>query len=429
MARGPLRDAPRALLGRLRNSAPALASRWRPRAQQGVLFVRLLAKQAGEDAITLKSAALSFVTLLSLVPLLAAFSFIGAQVLDRYEEVALSILGQLLPYSEDTILAQLRLWVEQAEAIQHFGLLTFIIVGLGAFVTIEETINKIWQVSSRRSLRAKLLSFTLLVFWGPLLIGSTLSGLLVLRQRPTFDILFRESLLVQSIPLAITLLGFSMLYWQVPFTPVRFRSALAGGAVAAVLIELLRRAFTIYVQGFTQLTYVVYGGFALAIFFMISVQLAWWSVLLGAEVAFVHQHFGTLTRTRHLDARFREPWIGMAVLVALTRGQREGRPITDLDGLAEHLRISSEGIREALAPLLEAGLVVEAAGETSGFVLARDPYTLQLATVFEAYDRPIDELFSALPVELGEHLGAVLSRLRDHRRLGLAERRLVELVP
>jgi membrane protein len=429
MPRGSWRDALRALVDRRRGAEGPRGTLWRARGKRLLRFLRVLAVKSRDDAITLKAAALAFVTLLSLVPLLAAFSFIGAQVLDRYEDVALSILTQLLPYSEASVLTQLRLWVEQAEALQHFGLLTFLVVGLGAFVTIEETINNIWQVSSRRSLRAKLLSFTLLVFWGPLLIGSTLSAILVLRQRPAFDLLFRESLLVQSIPLAITLLGFSMLYWQVPFTPVRFGSALLGGAVATALLELLRRSFTFYVLSLTQLTYVVYGGFALAIFFMVSVQLAWWAVLLGAEVAYVHQHFAALTRTRRLDSRFREPWIGLAVLVTLTRELREGRPITDLDGLAERLGISPEGVREALAPLLDAGLIAETAGEPGGFVLARDPHSMQLATVFEAYDRPIDELFGALPEELGEHLGAVLARLRDHRRLGLAERRLVELAP
>jgi membrane protein len=220
-----------------------------------------------------------------------------------------------------------------------------------------------------------------------------------------------------------------MLYWLVPFTQVRFRSALAGGAVAALLIELLRRAFAVYVAGFTQFTYLVYGGFALAIFFLVSVQLAWWAVLLGTEVAYVHQHFNALTRTRKLDCRLREPWVGLAVLVALTKGLREGAPMAELDDLAEELGISPEGVREALEPLVERGLVVEASGEPAGYLLACDPHALRLSEVFEAYEIPVDELIDALPEALGEHLQAVRARLEDHRRLGLADRRLVELAP
>src|SRR6185503_5552009 len=183
--------------------------------------------KVADDGVTQRAAALAFVTILALIPLLSAFTFVAAQLLHDYQDRVLRFLTRVLPYSEGEVLANLKQFVDQAETLQTVGFLVFILVGLGAFGTIEETINRIWQVSSRRSLRARLVSFTLLVFWGPLLIGSSYSIMLVLRQREGFDVLFRESILVQAVPFLVSIVGLTMLYWQVPFTRVRFRAALA----------------------------------------------------------------------------------------------------------------------------------------------------------------------------------------------------------
>ena len=418
------------LLGRLRAlllpEGDAMAV-WGERLATARTFLRLVLKKSADDGIPQRAAALAFVTILSLIPLLAAFSFVAAQLLERYRERVLALLTGILPFSENVLVTNIQHFVEQAESLKEIGFLTFILVGLAAFGAIEEAINRIWQVSSRRSLRAKLVSFTLLVFWGPLVIGASYSFMLVLRQRPGFDVLFEESLLVRAVPFLISLLGLTMLYWQVPFTRVRFTAALLGGATAAVLLEVLRNAFSIYVERM-QVTYVVYGGFALAIFFMIAVQLAWWAVLMGTEIAYVAQHFRALTETRGKDARFREPWLGLAALAVLLGGLRDGRPVTELDRLAAAFGAAPEAIREALEPLIAQGLVVETSGEPSGFVLARDPHALTLEQALGAYERPAEELLAGLPEPLRENLQTLMARLRDNRATTLAGRSIVQLL-
>ncbi len=408
--------------------APPPAERWRKRLSYALTFLRLVVKKAGTDGISQRAAALAFVTILALIPLLAAFTFVAAQLLHDYQDRVLRFLTSVLPYSEGQILASLATFVEQAETLQSVGFLAFILVGLGAFGAIEEAINKIWQVSTRRSLRAKLVSFTLLVFWGPLLIGSSYSAMLLLQQRPGLDVLFEESVLVQALPFLVSAIGLTMLYWQVPFTRVQFRAALAGGLTAAVLLELLRRGFRYYVAHFTEGTYVVYGGFALAILFMISLQLAWFAVLFGTEVAYVAQHFGALTHTRGLDARYREAWIGLAALALLVEGLRAGHPVNDLDRLSTKLGVAPEALRSALEPLVKAKLMVETTGEPAGYVLARDAHELTLETALMAYEKPLEELLAAMPQPLRDNLEALVGRLRDNRKTTLANRSIAQLL-
>ena len=403
------------------------AAVWKRRLADARTFGRLVLKRSADDGIPQRAAALAFITILALIPLLAAFSFVAAQLVETYRDRVLRVLTGILPFSEETLLANIEQFVAQAESLKAIGFLTFILVGLAAFGAIEEAINRIWQVSSRRSMRAKLVSFTLLVFWGPLVIGASFSTLLVLRQRPGLDVLFEESLLVQAAPFLVSLLGLTMLYWQVPFTRVRFSAALLGGATAALLLEILRRTFRLYVERM-QVTYVVYGGFALAIFFMIAVQLAWWAVLMGTEIAYVAQHFQALTETKGKDARFREPWLGLAALGLMLEGLREGRPLTHLERMAAAFGASPEAVRESLEPLVAAGLVVETAGEPSGFLLARDPHEMTIEKALAAYERPAEELLAGLPEPLRENLETLMGRLRDNRATTLAERSIVQLL-
>jgi membrane protein len=422
-----LADRLPALKALLRPEPDGDLSGWHARLHRAVLFARLVVRKVGQDGLGQRAGALAFVTILSLIPLLAAFSFVAAQLLQSYENQVLGVLTSILPYSEEAMLEQVAHFVDQAESLQSIGFLIFILVGLGAFGAIEEAINRIWQVSSRRSFRAKLVSFTLLVFWGPLLIGSSFSAMVVMRNRPGLDVLFEESVLVQLVPFAISLVGLTMLYWQVPFTRVRFQSAFAGGLTAAVLLEVLRRAFGYYVEQM-EMTYAVYGGFALAIFFMISVQLAWFVVLLGTEVSYVAQHFRSLTETRTKSARFREPWIGLGALAQLVAGLRDGQPIQDTDRLAAQLGTSPEALREALEPLVAARLVVETAGEPSGYLIARDPYELTLEKALAAYEKPVEELLAAMPQPLRENLEGLILRLRQNRATTLAGRSVVQLL-
>ena len=151
-------------------------------------------------------------------------------------------------------------------------------------------------------------------------------------------------------------------------------------------------------------------------------------MLFGTEVAYVAQHYHALTETRGKDARFREPWIGLAALAKLVDGLREGRPVCELDRLAAEVGTSPEALREALEPLVAARLIVEATGEPSGYLIARDPHELTLERALAAYEKPVEELLAALPQPLRDNLEGLITRLRQNRATTLAGRSVVQLL-
>jgi membrane protein len=383
-------------------------------------YVSLTLHQAHEDSLLLFASALAFVTIVSLIPLLTAFSFIGARVFHQYPQRTLEVFVQILPYSEETVVEKMGEFLDQAETLHGFGLGVFLTTALLGFATVEEALNRIWNVSRTRPFRVRLLSFLLLLFWGPVLIGVTFSSLIALRQSPALRRLFEESFLLNLLPLAATIVGLTTLYWLVPYTPVRFRNALAGGLLAAILLEMLRVGFGTYIRFFHGVN-VVYGSFAFALLFMMSIELTWMIILLGSEAAYTAQHYRVLSHGLHRHPPVQAAWVGLAVVALIARRFARGEPILSLNALADRLSLPSREMEMILRPLLSRNLL--RAFEDQGYFLAADPQRLRVEQVLEAYDHRAVRSAELAGGELQGRLEALIgdiARLRTERLGDLA---------
>jgi len=400
---------------------------WWAFAQKLGRFCVLSVRQANEDGVWLTASALAFVTILSLIPLLTAFSFIGARVFSQYPQRSLEVFVQVLPYSDKTVTDKITEFMDQAETIHGFGVLAFFATTLFLFSTVEETLNKVWNVSRRRPFRVRLLSFVLLLFWGPLLVGATFSSLILLRQSPALRFLGEQSLLSNVLnvaPFVATVIGLTMLYWAVPYTAVRLRNALAGGLLAGILLELVRQASGSFVQVFRNVN-VVYGSFAFAMLFVISLELTWMIILLGAEAAYTAQHFGVLDRGLHRNPPVQASWVGLAALALIARRFARGEPILSRNALADRMSLPTTELERILQPLLAQNLL-RAVGD-SGYLLAVDPQSLQVERVLQAYDYRARQGVELVGGELTSRLEALIGDLADCRSDRLGDLTLADL--
>lgn len=400
-------------------SAPAAqAGRGDPRSLSfGLKLARYLAttfRQANEDSVWLTASALAFVTILSLIPLLTAFSYVGARVFSQYHQRSLEVFVQILPYSDETVTDKIAEFLDQAETIHGFGLFAFFASTLLLFSTVEETLNRIWNVSGRRPFKVRLLSFALLLFWGPLVVGATFTSLILLRQSPALRRLVEESFLLSVAPFLATVVGLTILYWLVPYTVVRLRNALAGGLLAAILLEILRQGFGSYVELFRGVN-VVYGSFALALLFMISIELTWMIILLGSEAAYTAQHFGLLARGHHRNPPVQAAWVGLAALALIARRFARGEPVLSREALATRMSLPLRELERILHPLLTHDLLRVV--DDRGYLLAADPHGLPVEKVLQAYDhralRGVELVGGELTGRLEELVGTVATCRAD----------------
>jgi membrane protein len=361
-----------------------------------------------EDGVLLTASALAFVTVLSLIPLLTALSFVGARVFSQYPQRSLEIFVQILPYSDKSLVDAIAEFLDQAETIHGVGVIAFFVTTLYLFATVEETFNKIWNVSRRRPVRARLISFILLIFWGPLLIGATFSSLIMLRQSPAFRHLFQESFLLNVLPFVATVVGLTILYWRVPYTSVRLRNAFAGGLLTGILLEILREGFASYVELFRNVS-IVYGSYAFALLFMISIDLTWTIILFGAVATYTAQHFSLLARGLHRHPPVQAAWVGLATLALIARRFNRGEPPLSREALADRMCLQTTELERILRPLAIQG-PLEVVGD-HGYALTADPRQIRVEEVLAAYDHRARRGAELVGGEIAAHLQELIGEL------------------
>lgn len=377
----------------------------------------VLAKSHRDEAL-LRSSALAFATLISLVPLLAVISIFVARTLREDESRILGLLTDLLPYREESILAALRGFLDQAESVSGVAVAGFVITSLLTFFGVQESLFQVFGVARPPSLFRRLMTFSLLFFWGPLLVGTAQTALLVVGQsNPQLASALRRSAAVSAVPGLLTFVGISMLYWRAAFRRISLRHAAIGGAVATLSLELLKVVFGVYVRELSEIQRAVYGSVAIAFFFVLSIQLAWWLLLLGAEVSACLSPRDDETATPP-SASAPEVWVGFAALENLAR---PGRPRRALEELASDVGCPVDALASHLAPLVDAGLL-ESGRE--GLRLALPTRQLRLAAVLAAYRRRLDEMPPPQSVAITAELRSRLSRAAEFE---LGEQTLADL--
>ncbi len=229
------------------------------------------------------------------------------------------------------------------------------------------------------------------------------------------------------LPFLGTLLGLTMLYWLVPYTRVSLRCAAVGSLAAAILLELLRRSFSLYVGLLTNPS-AVYGRFAFVLFFAISIEVTWTIILYGSEMSYCAQHFGALAHGAGPERRLQGRWIGLAASVALASRLAEGAPMTGQDELADRLLVPPDQLEGILEPLLEAGILRTTEGRERDYLLAQPPHKLSVERVLAAYDARSGRIFEPLGDGLQRRLDDLAARVERQRSRGLEGVTLAGLV-
>lgn len=335
------------------------------------------------------ASALAYTSLLALVPLFAiGLSVMAAfPVFDRVRaRFAAEVLDVLVPSSSADIIHHLDAFVANTGQLTAIGVVWLAVTAIMLLSTIENAFNAIWCVKAGRSLTQRLVSYWTVLTLGPLLLGTALSigpVLFAIAHSAGEGVGLggtgRFLALVVS-PL-LTAAGLAVLYMALPHRPVHWSWAAAGGVVGAVLFELLKRGFGLYIAGAGSYES-VYGSLAALPIFLIWMYLAWSVVLFGAVTAAALPEW--LAQRHRVDDQSpltadRQLLRALQALEALLLAGRGGRRIDD-DALVAAADGDARGTGAALGALIAAGWVDRtSAGQP---VLAHD---LEGITVFDVY--------------------------------------------
>jgi len=245
-----------------------------------------------EDDCLYRASALTFTTLLALVPLMTVgLSFLMG--LPEVQPLGIKlqnfIFQHFVPASGRAVESYLRQFVTQALHLSLAGSVVLLGTAILMFFTIEQTLNRIWRVARpRRSLKAFLL-YTAILILAPVLLGLSLAVSGYVTSIPVIQSLWDSfgfgHTVLSLFPLGCATVGLTLLYAGLPNCRVPLGSALFGGWIAALLLDMAQYGFTLYITYFPSYT-LLYGPFAIFPIFLTWIYLMWVIVLLGAELTY-----------------------------------------------------------------------------------------------------------------------------------------------
>lgn len=346
---------------------------------------------------TLRAAGLVYVTILSIVPVLAIiFSILkGFGVHRQLEPLLYNFLAPLGDKSAE-LTDQVIGFVDnvQGNVLAGAGILLLFFTTLSMAQKVEDSFNFVWRVDQSRSLAQRLTEYLSLILIVPVVMVTALAMLAgvrstrIVQELESFKAIGDTLLLIgQLAPYAMIVLGFTLAYWFLPNTRVRFLPALAGGLVGGLLWTFAGGLFTTFVVSSTR-TNSIYATFAIVILALIWLYLCWLILLVGALVSFYVQnpeHLRLGYRPVSLGSRQREQ-IAIGLMRASAKSFRDGSPHPTPGDVAASAGLPTLVVQAVLKRLVAANLLSRTAKDQ--LYPQRDPAMIRLRDVINAVRDP-----------------------------------------
>ena len=348
-------------------------------------FLRILVQRFNEDRCMQIASSLTFTTLLALVPLvtvaltlIAAFPVFASML----AQLQTFLLENLLPESAQLIVQYGEQFTANAARLTAVGIAFLAVTAILMLQTIEHAFNQIWRVPRTRSTVQRFFIYWALLTIGPVLIGASLSitsWLVSLSVDVVHEIPGAARVLLGMVPVLLIWIALTLLYLAMPNRRVLIRDAVAGGLLAALAFEAMKRGFTLYIARFPTYT-MVYGAFASVPIFLLWVYLSWLVVISGAVVVAVLPEWRerswqgeSAPGTQFFDA--------LHILGLLWIGHRGGNVLT-LRQLHAAVKLRIDQI-EWMLDTMSAALWIGRTGP--GWALIKDPREISIADVYRLF--------------------------------------------
>ncbi len=375
-------------------------------------FFKVAGWRLREDLLHLQAMGLTYAMLLALIPSLAVtFAVLKAfGVQNQIEPFLIQAFEALGPEGVEVA----RRVIEVVNNIQVgvlgvVGVVTLFYTVIFLVGEIESALNRIWKVRRPRGWGQRLSGYlsalligSVLVFMGLTLIASVQSYWLV--QRVMELQTFGPLLATRGTRLLLLCLAFTFLYRFVPYTWVSLRSALVGGAVAGLAWQLAGMVFAAFFAGSARYA-AIYSSFAVLILSLLWLYVGWLIVLVGAEVAYFHQHPADYFKKEadRPDSYAARERLALALLTAVGRRALAGQPPWSAAQLAACLQAPLSRLEDCLERFVDNAILLRAT-EPAWITLARPPERVSLVEILDVLRG------TGPPAEDADPLAGVLQR-------------------
>ena len=386
--------------------------------------------------LTLRAMSLVYTTLLSVVPLIAfSFALLKGFGVDQLLEDRMYLLLEPLGDKGQEITDNVMRLVKNVNGglLGGVSLAFFIYTAISMVQKVEEAFNYAWYVSKPRSFARRFTEYVFVLTIGPVAIVLALGMIGSLQNEGIVRYLLENQIIgplfvatSKVTPFLIVTSAFAFLYWFMPNTKVRLRSALVGGVAGGFLWATLGVIVATFIVNSAR-TMSVYGGFAIAIIALIWLYLNWLVLLVGAQLAYYHQNPAYLRigrREPRLSSSLRER-LALNIMLLVGQAFRDSETSITIADISDTLGIPSITLDPIVASLEGSGLLTST--ETEELIPGRDLARIALGDIL-AVVREIGETGSVSQPRWSPTVEEIGSRLDSAVASTLKGKTLTELL-
>lgn len=355
-----------------------------------------------EDKVKLRASALTYFSLLSVVPLVAmGFGVAKGFGIDRMLQKQLSenLSGQQEVIDWVIKFANNFLENTQGGLVAGIGIVVLLWAVMKVFGNIEESFNAIWQVHKPRSWPRKISDYLTMMLVAPiLLILATSVNVFIATQitKITQEVSLLGHIspliffLIKLIPYFLFWLVLTVIYMVMPNTKVSFKSAFIAGVLAGSMFVLVQWVYIYFQVGVSKYN-AIYGSFAALPLFLIWLQTSWLIVLFGAEVSFAVQNVEKYEfdpDIHNISLFSRKVLTIMVVRLVIKRFVTGETPLLSKD-ISQQLQIPIRLVRDIIYNLVDSGIFVEVStphDKEKAYQPARDVNSISVSYLLKKLD-------------------------------------------
>lgn len=333
-------------------------------------IIVLAARGFSNDKVQIRASALTFYSLLSVIPILAiglgiAKGFGLDQTLEHVIIKQFQSQQELLDY----ILNMARSAIDATNGgyIAGVGVIILFWSVMSLLNHIESSFNHIWQIRTSRPWYRKFTDYITIMLIAPVLlilsssvtvfIRTDLSNYLSQTAFPDF-LKVLVSVLLKFSPYFLAWFVLAALFIIMPNTRVRFRSAFVAGIVAGTILQLLQWFYIDLQFGISKLS-TIYGTLAAIPLLIVWLQTSWLVVLLGAELSFANQNVSRYEfESEALNiSSIRKRALTLLIINRVIKSFAKGNPPMTAEKISMDLKIPVRLVRDIVQDLDAVGLI------------------------------------------------------------------------
>ena len=346
---------------------------------------------------SLRASALTFYSLLSIVPVLAmafgiAKGFGFQRILEHqiktqfFKEFSPDLINKIITSANNMLLNT------KGSMIAGIGLVTLFWTIIRVIGNIELAFNEIWGIKKQRSFGRKFSDYLSAMLICPVLLIVS-SSITVFIKTQLAHIMSKIAFVgyfspviffsLKFFPLFVLWGLFTFLYMFIPNTKVDLAAGLFAGVIAGTIYQLAQWAYITFQIGVAKYN-AIYGSFAALPLFLIWLQISWTIVLLGAEFSYAYQNVELFQFEPDIKKMTPYGWaiIAVAILKEIAKGFCNGKKALTESEICALLKIPKSIASRILKDLVERNLVYvvkKDENQDNAFCPSIDPHTLTLS--------------------------------------------------